>query len=140
MRYGWDRLSRLWCSWLITASDISIYFPGDTAVGPHFAEVRELAGKPIDLALMPIGPTEPARMMRTVHLNAQDTFDMSEILQARKVYPIHWGAFSLGEKPAVDDIVALRNVWRGDTLEIINVGYYLEWNGAEFVLPDSLRR
>jgi L-ascorbate metabolism protein UlaG (beta-lactamase superfamily) len=34
----------LWCSWLIERGNISVYFPGDTAIGPHFAEVRQAVG------------------------------------------------------------------------------------------------
>jgi L-ascorbate metabolism protein UlaG (beta-lactamase superfamily) len=124
---------------LIKSPEVSVFFPGDTAVGPHFAEVRVLAGAPIDLALMPLGPTEPRGFMRSIHLNARDTLDMSEVLEAKKVYPIHWGAFGLGQKPEVDDITALRDVWRGDSLVVLNVGEYLEWDGSEFRLPERFR-
>jgi L-ascorbate metabolism protein UlaG (beta-lactamase superfamily) len=131
-RYGYDWGSRLWCSWLIKA-DIAVYFPGDTGIGPHFHEVRQVAGRPIDLVMMPIGPTQPVAMMRAVHLNPEDAVDAAEALEARCVFPIHWGAFGLGTKPEVDDITALRNVWRGDNLFVIDVGEGFEWDGQAFI-------
>jgi L-ascorbate metabolism protein UlaG (beta-lactamase superfamily) len=138
IRYGFDRGSRLWCSWLIK-SDVIVYFPGDSAIGPHFAEVREIAERPIDLALMPLGPSEPKWMMRRSHLDARDVFAMAQVLQARRVYPIHWGCFALGQKPEISDITQLRLAWSGENLEVLRVGEFLEWEDGQFVLPERLR-
>jgi L-ascorbate metabolism protein UlaG (beta-lactamase superfamily) len=117
----------------LLVGDAVVYFPGDTGIGPHFREVREVAGRAIDLALLPIGPTQPPAMMRAVHLNPEDTVDAAEALEARCVFPIHWGAFGLGVKPEVDDVTAMRQAWRGDTLMVIDVGEAVEWNGEAFI-------
>jgi L-ascorbate metabolism protein UlaG (beta-lactamase superfamily) len=134
-RYGFDRCERLWCSWLISASNVSIYFAGDTAIGPQFAEVRNHVGRPIDLALLPIAPQEPSDWMRIVHMGPADAFDMSQVLEARAVYPIHYGSFPFGPRPAFDDVTQVRRVWEGDNLYVINGGEHLVWNGSVFELP-----
>jgi len=136
-RYGVDFRERLWCSFLFQYQEKSVFFPGDTGIGPHFAEVREYNGRPIDLALMPIGPQEPTDIMRAVHLNPDDAIDMSEVLEARVTIPIHWGTFGLGMKPAVDDITLFKRNWRGGKLIVLKAGGYLEWNGEEFQSNDE---
>ncbi|KAK8875569.1 hypothetical protein M9Y10_005738 [Tritrichomonas musculus] len=124
-----DTATKLWVSWLIQYKDVSIYFAGDTAIGPHFQEVRNFVGKPIDLALMPIGPQNPPEMMRAVHLNPQDVKDMSDILEAKVVIPIHYGTFALGSQVETPDLVLLRQCWTGfDNLLPLITGGYAELN------------
>ena len=123
-----DSATKLWVSWLIQYKGISIYFAGDTAIGPHFQEVRNFVGKPIDLALMPIGPQNPAEMMRAVHLNPQDVNDMSEILEAKIVIPIHYGTFALGSQVETPDLVLLKRCWTGDNLLPLITGGYADLN------------
>lgn len=119
---------KLWCSWLIQFSDVSIYFAGDSAVGPHFREVRNHVGKPIDLALMPIGPQNPSYMMRPVHMNPMDVKSMSDELEAKVVVPIHYGTFALGCSVETPDLLLLRKLWNGDNLMPLITGGCTELN------------
>jgi L-ascorbate metabolism protein UlaG (beta-lactamase superfamily) len=59
---------------------------------------------------------------------------MALVLEAKIVYPIHYGTFALGKPADVDDRTALRNAWKGDNLRILDVGEHVEWNGNEFGL------
>ena len=131
-RKGYDSNQYLWVSFLIEYKNIIIYFPGDTAIGPHFNEVAELSGKPIDLVSMPVGPKEPVKMMRSVHVDAEDALQMSDILKAKTVVPIHWGVFPLGLEPEIPDIDAIsncfHNVNQDHRLKKLKVGGVLEWN------------
>jgi L-ascorbate metabolism protein UlaG (beta-lactamase superfamily) len=87
--------------------------------------------------MMPIGPKEPADMMRVVHLNPSDALDMSVVLEAQSVFPIHYGSFGFGAKPAgEDEITELRRRFResnNETLHVIETGQRVEWNGERFV-------
>jgi L-ascorbate metabolism protein UlaG (beta-lactamase superfamily) len=112
---------------------VSVFFAGDTAIGPQFAEVREYVGGAIDLALLPIGPQEPSDWMRVAHMGPRDAFEMAGVLEARAVYPIHYGAFPFGPKPEFDDATQLRRVWEGDALIVVGVGQHVVWNGERFV-------
>lgn len=127
-----DQTRRLWCSWLLIKDGIKIYFPGDSAIGPHFKEINNTFGD-IDLAMMPIGPQEPSDTMKAVHMDPKDAYEMSLDLGAKKVFPIHYGTFPLGLEPKIDDITLLKNCWKNDTLSVINVGEFMEWNGNEFI-------
>ena len=131
-RYGIDFKERLWCSFLFEFNNISIYFPGDTGIGPHFLEIKEYLNKPLDLALMPIGPQEPSNIMRAVHLNPLDAIDMSLIMNSKAFLPIHWGCFGLGMKPEINDIDLLRQNWISGDLFILKVGGCLKWNNYKF--------
>ena len=131
-RKGYDNNKDLWCSWLIRYDGISIYYPGDTAISSHFEEVRAYNGKDIDLALMPIGPQEPKDVMRWVHLDPAEAWEMSQILGAKKVIPIHYGVFALGIHPEEDDIVIARRVFPESVLLELPVGGVVEWDGSQF--------
>lgn len=133
-----DTNQRLWCSWLIQYNDISLYHPGDSAIGPHFAEIRNFVGKPIDIAFMPIGPQNPPEVMRPVHMNPEDVKNMSDILEAKCVIPIHYGCFALGQQVEVPDLVLLRSLWTGDNLIPIKVGGRIENINGRFVIPENL--
>lgn len=136
-RYGWDRNQMLWCSWLIESDKVSVYFPGDTAVGPHFQEVRDTAQRQIDLVMMPIGPQEPDGMMRWVHLSPAEAHDMALVLGSKVVYPIHYGTFALGTRPKRSDLEVLLEAWTEDNLKVLPIGGYVEWNGEMFDLPEG---
>ncbi|OHS98555.1 Zn-dependent hydrolase of beta-lactamase [Tritrichomonas foetus] len=136
-RYGVDFRERLWCSWNLHFDGVNVYYTGDTAIGPHFSEVKESVKGKIDLVLLPIGPQEPACWMRVVHLDPVDAYDMAKVLEAAQVIPIHYGTFPLGQEPAVPDLVLLNQVWKEDNLHILPVGEYMEYNGKEFVEPEE---
>lgn len=134
-----DTNQRLWCSWLIEYNGITMYHPGDSAIGPHFAEIRQFVQKPIDIAFMPIGPQNPPDVMRPVHMNPADVYDMSQLLEARIVIPIHFGCFALGQEVEVSDIDLLKSLWIGDSLLPIVVGGRVEFTNGKFQVPENER-
>ena len=129
-----DQFVKLWCSWLIeTQNNVSIYFPGDTAIGPQFAEVRQMVGRPINLALMPIGPQRPSKIMREIHMNPEDARDMAIQLEAETVVPIHYGVFPLGLRVKKADHKVLKECWpEDDTLRILKIGGRIDFDGTKF--------
>lgn len=133
-RIGIDFNMNLWCSWMIRDINqkIDIYFPGDTAVGPHFKEIKNTLDKQVDLVLMPIGPIEPYNFMRAIHLDPKDAYEMNKELGARKAIPIHYGTFALGVKGTKTDLEMLKEDWKDDNIDKIIVGDFVEWNGTEF--------
>ena len=134
-RYGFDSNKSLWCSWLIEYENISIYFPGDTAIGPHFAEIRQLTNRDIDLFLAPIGPQNPVEMMRSIHLDGHEAKWAADVLGAKAVVPIHYGTFPLGLTVEHPDEVLIQEsfVDESDRLFVIPVGGCVMWDGVKFV-------
>jgi L-ascorbate metabolism protein UlaG (beta-lactamase superfamily) len=73
-----------------------VYFAGDTAFGPHFAQIREKFGV-FHLALLPIGAYEPRWFMSRVHMGPDDALRAHEILGAQTSIAIHYGTFQLAD-------------------------------------------
>jgi L-ascorbate metabolism protein UlaG (beta-lactamase superfamily) len=96
-RQLFDRNATLWCGYMIEARERLIYYAGDTAFGPHFAQIREQFGSP-HLALLPIGAYEPRWFMSAVHMDPADALRAHEILGARTSMAIHHGTFQLADE------------------------------------------
>lgn len=101
-----DRNRSLWCGWTIATRDTprrAIYFAGDTAYFPGFAEIGTRLG-PFDACLLPIGAYEPRQYMRYVHMAPEDAVRAYHELcsggvTASKFVPVHWGTFRIADDP-----------------------------------------
>jgi L-ascorbate metabolism protein UlaG (beta-lactamase superfamily) len=91
-----DRNETLWCGYVIQSQSRTIYFAADSAIGPHFAAIRERFGPP-DLALLPIGAYRPEWFMHPVHMGPADALNVHQTLQAKTSLAIHHGTFQLGD-------------------------------------------
>jgi L-ascorbate metabolism protein UlaG (beta-lactamase superfamily) len=92
----YDRNKTLWCGYVIESQGRLVYFAGDTAFGPHFAQIREKFGV-FHLALLPIGAYEPRWFMSRVHMGPDDALRAHEILGAQTSIAIHYGTFQLAD-------------------------------------------
>jgi len=115
---GWhDRNKSLWGSWMIEYLGKTIYFAGDTAYWKHFSCIRHYFNS-IDVALMPIGPSEPFAYMRKSHLNADLAVKAFMDLGARHFVPMHWGTFYFGTDQFSTSIDRLHQAWKQHTLRL----------------------
>jgi len=87
-----NRQSTLWSSWAIQSSAESIFFSGDSGYGPHFKEIGKALG-PFDFAMVECGQYNT--MWPDIHMFPEETAQAGVDLQAKRVMPIHWGAFKL---------------------------------------------
>lgn len=87
-----DRDRTLWTSWIIQSETENIYFSGDSGYAKHFREIGEKYG-PFDLAMVECGQYN--ELWPEVHMFPEQTIQAGLDLKARKVMPIHWGAFKL---------------------------------------------
>ncbi|WP_263119384.1 MBL fold metallo-hydrolase [Cellulomonas sp. RIT-PI-Y] len=74
---------------LIVAPGMRVWFAGDTAPYPAMRELPELAGGPIDLALVPVGGWGPR--LSGGHLDPVQAARVCALVGARHAVPIHWG-------------------------------------------------
>jgi L-ascorbate metabolism protein UlaG (beta-lactamase superfamily) len=103
--------SSLWGSWMIEYEGFKIYFAGDTAYSDHFKQIRSRNEK-IDVALMPIGPTEPEHLMKLSHINEVEALEAFLELGAKTFIPMHWGTFPFGTDLHFDTpIKKFQKVW-----------------------------
>ena len=129
----WDRDRTLWASWYLEPmheSAPSVYYAGDTAYAPHFAEVRERLGAP-DVVLMPVGAYEPRWFMARVHVDPQQAvqgfIDLGGRDHGAHFVAVHWGTFDLADDPLdaprrlVPEIAAERGLDEG-RVHVLPVG------------------
>jgi len=116
-----DRNRTLWCGYVIECGQRFVYFAGDTAFGPHFAQIRERFGPP-RLALLPIGAYEPRWFMAPVHMAPDDAVRAHQIVGAGTSIAIHHGTFQLaddGLETPKQQLIACR---KDDSFLLLNNG------------------
>lgn len=92
-----DRDETLWGSYLISGEKEKVYFGGDTGYYTHFREISERLG-PIDVAILPIGATEPRWMMEPVHVDPIQAVQAFVDLKAKYMVPMHYMTFVLSDE------------------------------------------
>jgi len=100
-----DRNRALWGGFMIDAGGERIYFAGDSAYAPFFADIPRRLGA-IDLALLPIGAYEPRWFMSAVHMNPEDAVRAHLDLQSPPSIGMHFGTFQMAaegiDQPLID--------------------------------------
>ena len=87
-----NRNSTLWGSWIIKGTKDNIYFSGDGGYGEHFKQIGEKYG-PFDFAMIECGQYN--ERWRKIHMMPEESAQAAVDVQAKRMMPIHWGAFSL---------------------------------------------
>lgn len=77
----------------------TIYLGGDSGLTQEFRRIG--TNNSIDLGFLPIGYYRPASF-RSGHMSPEDTLEAMEMLRAKRMAPIHWGAFRLSLEPVED--------------------------------------
>ena len=74
---------------LLRGGGVVVWFAGDTSLHPDMALLPELAGAPVDLALLPVGGWGPR--LSPGHMGPVEAADATARSGARHVIPIHYG-------------------------------------------------
>ncbi|MCX8490857.1 MAG: MBL fold metallo-hydrolase [Cyclobacteriaceae bacterium] len=82
----------LWSSFILKTTDYKIYLGGDSGYDTHFKTIGEQFG-PFDLALLECGQYN--ENWPYIHMMPEQTILASIDLQAKVLFPIHWGKFKL---------------------------------------------
>ena len=121
-----DRNKALWCGYLIESPKGLVYFAGDTAFGPHFAQIRQKFGPP-RLALLPVGAYEPRWFMSPVHMGPDQAVRAHEILAAKTSIAIHHGTFQLADDGLDKPKKELLAIAPQDSFLVLNNGQFAEF-------------
>jgi N-acyl-phosphatidylethanolamine-hydrolysing phospholipase D len=104
-RRAGDRNRSLWCGFALALDGMRLWFAGDTAYHPEFAEIGARCG-PFDFVMIPIGAYEPRWFMERVHVNPEeavriygDVTAAHAAASAPLMLGIHWGTFRLTDEP-----------------------------------------
>jgi L-ascorbate metabolism protein UlaG (beta-lactamase superfamily) len=82
----------LWSSFVIATPKRKVFFSGDTALTPEFAEVAAKHG-PFDLVMLEIGGFHTA--WDHIHLGPANALAAFDLLGGGRLMPVHWGTFNL---------------------------------------------
>lgn len=102
-----DRMRTLWGGFALFATDLHLYFSGDTGYSRDFADTRarfaarqtQERGGGFDLAMLPIGAYEPRWFMQPQHVNPDEAVLAHRDLGAKATLGIHWGTFEMSDEP-----------------------------------------
>jgi L-ascorbate metabolism protein UlaG (beta-lactamase superfamily) len=87
-----DRATTLWAGWVLASAKERVFFSGDSAYGPHFAEIGKRYG-PFNVTMLECGQYD--RRWPNVHMLPEQTVQAAQDLHSQLLVPIHWGAFVL---------------------------------------------
>jgi len=109
-RYGADAawMDRGYTAWVIEYNGLTVYFGGDTAYDRQAFVATAKRFPSIDLALLPIGPVEPAPMSRANHMDPAEALQAFIDLGADHMVPIHYDTFFHGRDQPGDAARLLR--------------------------------
>jgi len=102
-----DHNRTLWCGFALEGGGKRLYFGGDSAFGPVFADIGARHG-PFDVAILGIGAYEPSVIFRRSHASPEEAVEMGRLLGARKIVGMHYGSIVLSGEPAFEPPQRLR--------------------------------
>ncbi|MTV49171.1 MBL fold metallo-hydrolase [Heliobacillus mobilis] len=116
-------------SFLLSKNGVNIFYGADSAYTPKFK--AQLAGTPIDLAIIGIGAYSP-KPFEARHATPEQAWQMVEEIGAKYVIPMHFSTFKLSQEPMEEPLqrflhAASRQLDRVVMREI----------GATWVMPSS---
>jgi len=114
-------------SLLLSKNGINIFFGADTGYTDLIKQ--QLAGIPIDLAIMGIGAYSP-KSFEAKHATPEQAWKMAEEISAKWIIPMHWGAFKLSKEPMEEPIARFRQAASGQMEKVA-----LQETGVTWVLP-----
>jgi L-ascorbate metabolism protein UlaG (beta-lactamase superfamily) len=103
-RFLSDRDATLWAGWSFSNAKHRLFFSGDSAMFPGFAEIGERLG-PFDLTMIEVGAYDQA--WADVHLGPEQAIAAHQALRGRVLLPVHWGTFDLALHSWVEPIERL---------------------------------
>ena len=133
-----DRGKTLWCGFAIETAGTRVFFAGDTAYHPQFAEIAARCG-PFDFIMMPIGAYDPRWFMRLVHVDPDEAVQAyvdltggTDAVRLPLMLGIHWGTFRLTDEPMDEPPRRTIDAWRKRGLResllwIASFGETREW-------------
>jgi len=108
----------LWSSFVIQTVNRRVFFSGDTALTPEFADVRMKLG-PFDLVMLEIGGFHTA--WDHIHLGPANALEAFDVLGGGRLMPVHWGTFNLA-----------LHAWNDPPEQLVTLARH---RGIELVMP-----
>jgi L-ascorbate metabolism protein UlaG (beta-lactamase superfamily) len=89
---GFSRNGSLWVSFVLKTPHSQIFIGGDSGYDAHFKEIGKKFGT-FDLAIIECGQYD--KSWKYIHLLPDEIVKATEDLNAKVLFPVHWGKFNL---------------------------------------------
>ncbi|MBS1934351.1 MAG: MBL fold metallo-hydrolase, partial [Bacteroidetes bacterium] len=98
---GLKRDTSLWCSYVLQTPTMKIFIGGDSGYDNHFEEIGNKFS-PFDIAILECGQYD--KSWKYIHMMPEETVQAAIDLKAKKLLPVHWAKFALGNHSWDDPI------------------------------------
>jgi L-ascorbate metabolism protein UlaG (beta-lactamase superfamily) len=126
---GFSRNKALWVSFVLQTPSMKIYLGGDSGYDKHFETIGNQHG-PFDLAILECGQYD--KSWKYIHMMPEEVVNASKELKAKKLLPVHWAKFSLGNHAWDDPIKRVTESARTNNVHVLT-----PMIGEELRLKDS---
>lgn len=106
----------LWASWVIQSMHHNVFFSGDTGFHKEFKSIGEKLG-PFDVAFIENGQYNAS--WEAIHLMPEMGVEAFNLLNAKKLFPIHWGMFDLSLHRWNDPILTMSQLAHENGISLI---------------------
>lgn len=127
---GFQRNASLWMSFILTTPDRRIYLGGDSGYDTHFKSIGEQFG-PFDLVILENGQYD--KSWKYIHMMPEQVVQAAQDLQAKRLFPGHWGKFSLSNHAWNEPIIRLTEEARKKDMAVLH-----PMIGEKIILDDSI--
>jgi L-ascorbate metabolism protein UlaG (beta-lactamase superfamily) len=133
---GFKRDQSIWSSYVFKTPSLKIFIGGDSGYDFHFVEIGKNFG-PFDLAILECGQYD--KSWKYIHMMPEQTAQAAIELNAKKLMPVHWAKFSLGNHAWDDSIkrvsaaskeknISLITPMIGEEVDLKNTSHeFVEW-------------
>ncbi len=125
---GWsffDVNRSLWGGWLVEWNSFKIYFAGDTAYNADLFDEIAARFSNISVALLPIAPNEPKKLVSKSHLSTEEACNVFLKLNASYFVPMHWGTFVQLSFDFFDAPIEVLKNWWQKNLSLLSEKYLI---------------
>lgn len=127
---GFSRNKTLWASYVVKTPSSKVYIGGDSGYGKHYKDIGKQHG-PFDLVLLECGQYD--KSWKYIHMMPEEVVLAAQDLQAKRLMPVHWSKFSLGNHAWDDPILRVTKEAKLKNMPIVH-----PFIGEAIYLGDSI--
>ncbi len=130
-----DQNATLWSGWAIAGPTRRVFYSGDTALHPEFADIGKRLG-PFDVGIFEVGAYNA--MWADVHLGPEQAVLAHQLVGSRVMFPVHWGLFDLALHSWTEPIERTLVAAKKHAVEVASPrpGGSFEWSDAPLPAVD----
>ncbi|CAN5395336.1 MBL fold metallo-hydrolase [soil metagenome] len=120
----------LWVSFVLKTPTQTIFIGGDSGYDTHFATIGQQYG-PFDWAILECGQYD--KSWKYIHLMPEEVIQAGIDLQAKRILPVHWGKFSMGNHAWDDPILRAATAATANNMPLVTplIGQPVDLGGSE---------